>query len=201
VIRCFLACANDQHLARPCSFTPVPRALLFPTWLRAQSNETMDQKQFEYAVSIAASPEAAERQQANDFLRDVLANSEQHWPVSLSLCHRLEPRPDERGRGRVGCRGIGPNVVPAFFPLPRRPVPSARVRTVWTSYASPSSFKELEHPLLPNRARTVTSNARPRPGSSRSRSLTRSWETSSSPSLSPLSLRSLPAFAVSSQRR
>jgi hypothetical protein len=55
------------------------------------------------------------------------------------------------------------------------------------SYASPSSSKEQEHLPLPNRARTVKSNARLKRGSSPSKSSTKSWETSSSKFLPPFS--------------
>lgn len=50
----------------------------------------MDEKQLLYAVQIASSPDQSLRQQANDFLRDVLANADQYWTVSpLSLLAEL----------------------------------------------------------------------------------------------------------------
>lgn len=75
-----------SHLPPPFyMFKPPNHMLIYPC-------RSQQQKQFEYAVSIAASPQASERQQANDFLRDVLTNAEQHWPVSLHQRSHLEGR-------------------------------------------------------------------------------------------------------------
>lgn len=58
---------------------------LGPRSLRSRSktfSPLMDEKQLLYAVQIASSPDQSLRQQANDFLRDVLTNADQYWTVS-----------------------------------------------------------------------------------------------------------------------
>lgn len=64
------------------------------------SRLAMDQKQFLYAVSIASSPDASLRQQANDFLRSVQQSADQHWPVSLFAVSSL-PRVCSEACARV----------------------------------------------------------------------------------------------------
>ena len=97
--------------ARPTS-TPSPLSSPSPSFLPPPVPfVVMDQKQLLYAVSIASDRDQGLRQQANDFLRDVLANADQHWPVSpptvasfvlsSELGRPLAPRPTPARLGLV----------------------------------------------------------------------------------------------------
>lgn len=147
----------------------------------------MNQEQFLYAVSIASNPDANLRQQANDFLRDVLLAADQHWPVRRLLpapCSCRALRSQDQCRERPKMVSSEAEVLTSRLP---RALPFAPPRL---SSACPSSSPEQVRRRKVSLERTETFAARRKLACSPFRSSTRSSATSPSeqPSLASLVL-------------
>ncbi|CDZ96539.1 Nuclear mRNA export factor receptor LOS1/Exportin-t (importin beta superfamily) [Phaffia rhodozyma] len=68
----------------------------------------MDDKQLLYAVEIASSPDQSLRQQANDFLRDVVIHCDQWWPLALSIFLKGAGAPSSSEVGKDGNQKCSP---------------------------------------------------------------------------------------------